>query len=135
LVETLKVGYPICVFDTAVGNGVTSINSSGSSIVSIGTSYCDNVYEIHNIVDRSLNGELICNISNKTNIVGISTSGTAIRGRFSWGRFSNLKRSSSPISINLSGYTANSGLSTFPVIQRRGFGLRDLGGLVKIVID
>ena len=135
LVETLKVGYPIYVFDTAVGNGVTSINSNGSSIVSIGTTYCDNVYEIHGIVDLSLRGELICNISNTTNISGISTYGTSVRGKFSWGRFSNIKRSSSPISIGLSGYTASAGLSTFPVIQRRGYGLRDLGGLVKIIVE
>jgi len=133
-IETLQVGYPIYVFDTAVGNGITSINSNGSSIISIGKSYCDNVYEIHRIVNLNLSGELICNISNKTNISGINTYGSIQRGRFSWGRFSNIKRSSSPISIGLSGYTATSGLSTFPIIQRRGYGLRDLGGLVKIVI-
>ena len=46
-----------------------------------------------------------------------------------------MKRSSSPISIDLSGYTANSGLSSFPLIQRRGYGLRDLGGLIKIVVE
>ena len=135
LVETLKVGYPIYVFDTAVGNGVTSINLNGSSIVSIGSTYCDNIYHVHSIVDLSLRGELICNISNTTNISGINTYGSSIKGRFSWGRFSNMKRSSSPISIELGGYTANSGLSTFPTIQRRGYGLRDLGGLVKIVIE
>jgi hypothetical protein len=135
LVETLKVGYPIYVFDTVVGNGVTSVNSNGSSIVSIGNSYLDNVYEIHGIVNLNLSGELICNISNNTNISGINTYGLIQRGRFSWGRFSNIKRSSSPISIGLSGYTATSGLSTFPTIQRRGYGLRNLGGLIKIIVE
>jgi hypothetical protein len=135
LVETLKIGYPIHVFDTYVGNGVTSINSDGSSIISVGTTYCDNVYEIHSIVDLSLRGELICNISNTTNISGINTSGLVPRGKFSWGRFSNLKRSSSPISIGLSGYTASTGLSTHPTIQRRGYGLRELGSLVKIFVE
>ena len=135
LVETLKVGYPICVFDTYVGSGVTSINSNGSNIISIGTTYCDNVYEIHSIVDLSLRGELICNISNTTNISGIDTYGSIPRGKFSWGRFSNLKRSSSPISIALTGYTASTGLSTYPTIQRRGYGLRELGSLVKIFVE
>ena len=135
LVETLKVGYPIYVFDTVVGNGVTSINSNGSSIISIGTTYCDNIYEIHEIVDLNLRGELICNISNNTNITGINTSGLTQKGKFSWGRFSNITRSSSPISIALTAYTTTSGLSTFPTIQRRGYGLRDLGGLIKIVVE
>jgi len=135
LVETLKVGYPICVFDTAVGNGVTSTNSNGSSIVSIGTTYCDNIYEVHQIVDLSLRGELICNISNNTNISGINTFGLSQKGKFSWGRFSNMKRSSLPISIGLSAYTTSSGLTTFPSIQRRGYGLRDLGSLIKIVVE
>ena len=135
LVETLKIGYPIYVFDTYVGNGVTSVDSNGSNIVSIGSTYCDNIYEIHNIVDLSLRGEIICNISNQTNLSGINTYGSGIKGRFSWGRFSNLSRSSSPILLDLSGYTASSGLSSHPTIQRRGYGLRELGGLVKIFVE
>jgi hypothetical protein len=134
-IQTLKVGYPICVFDTRIGNGVTSINSNGSSVISIGTTYCDNIYEIHSISNLNLNGEIICNISNTTNFVGINTYGLIPRGKFSWGRFSNFKRSSSPISIDLSNYTATSGLSTHPTIQRRGYGLRELGSLVKIFVE
>ena len=134
-VNTLHVGYPIYVFDTAVGNKVTSINSDGSSIISIGTTYCDNIYEIHTIVDFNLRGELICNISNNTNITGVNTSGLTEKGKFSWGRFSNMQRSTLPISIALTAYTASSGLSTFPTIQRRGYGLRDLGGLLKIIVE
>jgi len=31
----------------------------------------------------------------------------------------------------VSGKTVNSGLTTFPTIQRRGYGLRDTGGLLN----
>jgi len=133
-IDTLKVGYPIYVFDTHVGNGVTSINSDGSSVISIGTTYCDNIYEIHSIVDLNLRGELICNVLDDLNYSGINTSGSEIKGRFSWGRFSNLNRSSTPLSIQLDGYTASSGLTTYPTIQRRGYGLRELGALLKVFL-
>jgi len=48
-------------------------------------------------------------------------------GKFSWGKLTGLTRSSSPISIEVSGFTVNSGLTTFPTIQRRGYGLRNIG--------
>ena len=89
--------------------------------------------DVSNICD--IFHEIICNISNQTNLSGINTYGSGIKGRFSWGRFSNLSRSSSPILLDLSGYTASSGLSSHPTIQRRGYGLRELGGLVKIFVE
>jgi hypothetical protein len=66
-------------------------------------------------------------------VVGISTTGSSTNpvGRFSWGRLSGFSRSSSPISIGVTGLVIDSGLSTFPTIQRRGYGLRDTGSLRK----
>ena len=46
-------------------------------------------------------------------------------GNFSWGRFSNLTRESAQ-QFTISGNTV-AGLSTYPQIQRRGYGLRDSG--------
>jgi hypothetical protein len=69
---------------------------------------------------------------------GIQTLGTSIynpNGYYSWGRLSSLSRASNPISIGVSGRTINSGLSTFPTIQRRGYGLRDNGAIRKILPD
>jgi len=34
-----------------------------------------------------------------------------------------------PISIGISGYTVDAGLSTFPTIQRRGYGLNNNGSV------
>jgi hypothetical protein len=135
-ISDLLVGYPIYIFDTSIGNGITSIDSNNLEIVSIGNTYCDNIYKIHQIVNLNLNGEIICNISDNTTVVGLNTSGSSIKGRFSWGKFSSVKRSeTNPLSIDLSSYTTSPGLSSFPTIQRRGYGLRELGGLVKIFLD
>ena len=56
--------------------------------------------------------------------------GTAIGG-FSWGRLSGFTRGENPISIGVTGLTIDSGLTTYPSIQRRDFGLRDTGSLRK----
>ena len=130
--SSLLVGYPIIVFDTTVGNGITSIDNNNSSVVGIGTTFVDNIYYVHNISVNNLEGVITSNILSTTNHVGISTFSTNNVGRFSWGRLSGFTRSSTdPISIGITGYTINSGLTTFPTIQRRKYGLRDSGSLIK----
>jgi hypothetical protein len=129
----LDTGYPIYIFDTCVGNGVTSINNSNSSIVGIGSSFLDNIYNIHQLNSSGSNGSITCNIHSSSSIVGIATTGSTTNpvGKFSWGKMSGFSRSSSPISIGVSGNIVTSGLSTFATIQRRGTGLRQTGALNK----
>jgi len=136
----LQVGYPVYISETTVGQGVTSINTSNTDTISISTSFLNNIYQIH-AIDSTL-GIITCNIASNTSIVGIATTGTLEYpvGRLSWGRLSRFSRSSSPISIGVTGYTSSigittlgysSGLSTYPIIQRRGYGLRNNGSLKK----
>ena len=129
----LQAGYPIYVFNTSIGSGVTSINGSNSSVVGIGTSFLDNVYIINAFHSSSTTGVATCNILSTTSTSGLSTTGSVTdpRGFFSWGKLSGFSRASSPVSIGVTGLTIDSGLSTFPVIQRRGYGLRDSGALRK----
>ena len=61
------------------------------------------------------------------------TLGTSEIGKFSWGRLGGISRDSSPISIGITGFTVNSGLTTFPTIQRRNAGIRSTGALPKKV--
>jgi len=124
----LKVGYPIFVKNTKVGSGVTSVDSSDSDIVGIGTTFLDNIYYIGAITVDGTVGIVTCNIDSGTNTTGLSTSGDIV-GEFSWGLFTSITRSSSPISIGVTGKTVDVGLSTFPTIQRRGEGLRKTGAL------
>ena len=126
----MTVGNPIYIFNTNIGNGVTSIYNSNTSIVGIGTTFLDNIY---NVSAYSLNGSVgivTCNILSTTSTIGLSTSGLYV-GEFSWGKLSGFTRSSSPISIGVTGNTVDVGLSTFPTIQRRGYGLRNTGSLRK----
>ena len=134
--NSLLVNYPIYVFDTSVGKGVTSVDGGNSSIVGLGTTFADNIYYIHSITPLGSNAEVVTNIHSATSVVGLATTGSNSNpvGKFSWGKFSGFSRSSTTISIGVTGLTANSGLSSFPSIQRRGFGLRDGGGLRKILV-
>lgn len=129
----LSTGYPIYILDTCVGNGVTSINNSNSSVVGIGSSFLDNVYFVHSFDSIASNGSITCNIHSSSSTVGISTTGSTTNpvGKFSWGRMSGFTRSNSPISIGVSGNIVTAGLSTFATIQRRGTGLRQTGALNK----
>ena len=125
----LLVGYPIYIFDTKVGTGLTTIDNSENKTVGISTVFLDNIYHVHYI--DTLTGIITCNISNQTNIIGIGTTGTISKpvGKFSWGKISGFSRSN-PISIGISNYTV-SGLSTYPIVQRRGYGLRNNGAIKK----
>jgi hypothetical protein len=132
----LAVNYPIYIWNTNVGKGVTSIYASNSSVVGVGTTFLDNIY---NISAYSVNingvGIITCNILSSTSTVGLATSGSMV-GNFSWGKMSGFYRSSSPISIGVSGKIVDVGLSTFSTIQRRstseqGIGIRGTGSLPK----
>ena len=142
--NSLLTGYPVFITDTKVGHGVTSVNGHNNSIVSVGTTFLDNIYIVNSITSSGENGEIVCNVENGSSILGISTTGfhnpantglTTSLGRLSWGRLYNGERGTTPISIGVTGFTVNSGLTTFPTIQRRNFkdtslkGLRSTGSL------
>ena len=129
----LVTGYPLYIFNTSVGSGVTSIDGNNSAVVGIGTTFLDNIYYVHSITSSGSNSEIVANVHSASNIVGISTTGSTSQplGRFSWGRLSGFSRSNNPISLGVTGFTIDAGLSTFPSIQRRDYGLRDSGALRK----
>ena len=129
--EILTVGDPIYIFNTNVGNGVTSIYNSNTSKVGIGTTFLDNIYNISAYSTNGVVGIITCNILSTTSTIGLTTSGLNV-GKFSWGKLEGFSRSSSPISIGVSGNTVDVGISTFATIQRRGYGLRNSGALKKI---
>ena len=128
----LKIGYPIFVKNTKVGNGVITVDGSDSAVVGIGTTFLDNVYYIGDITTDGTVGIITCNINSATSTSGLTTSGDMV-GEFSWGLFTSITRQSSPISIGVTGKTVDVGLSTFPTIQRRGEGLRQTGALPETI--
>jgi len=131
----LLVNYPIYIRDTNVGNGITSVDFVNSDVIGISTNFVDNIYRIHSITRDADRAFIICNIESGSNIVGIATTGTREYpiGKFSWGKLGSITRNlTNPVSIGVTGLIIDSGLSTFPTAQRRGFGLRDLGAIRKI---
>jgi len=135
----LQTGYPIYIYNTRIGNGVTSIDDSDSAVVGIGTTFLDNIYYIGSLSISGNVGIITCNVKSDSSIVGLETTGSFTNpvGRYSWGKLSNpidgLSRSSNPISIGVTGNIV-SGLSTYPSIQRRAVGIRTTGALPKIII-
>ena len=129
----LLINYPVYIYGTSIGSGVTSIYTSDDNIVGIGTTFLDNVYNVS--AWNSTTGVIKCNIDSNTSVVGLgSTSGTIYAGEVSWGRLYNndtgtITRGVNPISIGVTGLTIDVGLTTFPTIQRRLQGLRDTGGI------
>jgi hypothetical protein len=135
VIDGLLEGYPIYVQDTHVGHGVTSIDSSDDAIVGVGTTTSDNIYYIHSITRDNLVGIITSNILSTSNTVGVHTMPNDICGRFSWGRLSGFSRVDNAVSVAVTGYSVSSGLSTFPTLQRRKYGLRDTGALRKTLLD
>jgi len=128
----LNINYPIYITNTTVGTGVTSIFDSDSEVVGIGTTFLDNIYNINHIWNSGTAGIITCNIKSDTTVVGLASTGSSMDsiGRFSWGRLGgSFTRSNEPIALGVTGLTINSGLTTFPTIQRRSSGLRDTGAL------
>ena len=66
-----ELGYPVMIYNTTVGNGVTSVNSSDSAVVGIGTTFLDNVYIVNNITSLASNAEITCNVHSSSPIIGI----------------------------------------------------------------
>ena len=127
--SNINNGYPILIVDTIVGSGVTSVDGPDSAVVGIGTTFVDNVYIVRSFSSAAANAEFVADILSTTaSTTEIPATGFVTCGRFSWGRLAGISRSSSPISIGVTGLTF-SGLSTYPTIQRRSFGHRDTGAL------
>jgi hypothetical protein len=131
--DDLNINYPIYIFNTNVGTGLTSIDSSNTSTVGISTTYVDNIYYVHSILKNGPDAVVVSNIRSNSNVIGLNTTGSLNRpvGNFSWGILSNLESGLTNISIGVTGLTVDAGLSTFPVIQRRNYGLGDSGALRK----
>ena len=130
--DGLIVGYPIYIYDTQIGSGVTSIDNSNSAVVGIGTTFLDNVYYVSAISNNDAIGIITCNVDSGSPIVGLGTTGSILNpvGKYSWGLLEGGTRSTNPISIGVTGNTV-SGLTTYPTIQRRGIGIRKTGALPK----
>jgi hypothetical protein len=124
-ISGIQTGYYFTVYDSIVGNGLTSINDDGS-VLGIGTTNIDNVYQAFDV--SIISGNAV-GVGSTSQIVRVTTSVNSYNnlsgigniqnfGFFSWGRIYDFDRSSSPKEFTLSIDNGISGLSTAPVIIR-----------------
>jgi hypothetical protein len=122
--NAINVGDPIYIFDTTIGSGLISISNSGTDTdtVGIGTTFVDNVYTVASFTSNANTGVVTCLIKSNTSTTGLSAVGfaTAPVGNYSIAKISGFTRSSSPVSIGVTGLTIDAGLSTFPTLKRTG---------------
>ena len=136
-------------FTAGIGGDPTiSVGNNDNEIIAIGSGFMDNIYKVSEIAyTAGENGEIVCNIKNTTDVItGLAATGfhdsggvsideptniglTTTYGKISWGRLYNATRADSPISLDVTGLTVNSGLTTFPTIQRRSYARSSLKGL------
>ena len=123
-VSGIQSGYYFTVFDSNVGNGLTSYdNPIGVTTVGIGTSFIDNIYKVHSA--KNITGDAF-GIGSTTlrrvtvsvsSTEGISIGSSQFFGRFSWGRLHDFVKpeTNSFTAVNTDGVT---GIKTGPVIIR-----------------
>lgn len=122
-ISGIKTDYYFTVFNSNIGFGVTSLDSS-SSVVGVGTTCLDNVYKVASvsIAQTSVPGIGVTNVSRVIvsilNYNGLSGTGySGFYGEFSWGKINapTRKKPNSFVSYNNNGV---SGILTSPIIQR-----------------
>jgi len=122
-ISGIQTGYYFVISNSNVGNGVTSLDSSGG-IVGSGTSYLDGVYQVSavSIAQTSVVGlgityvaKVTVSVSNYNGLSGIGYSN--YYGNFSWGRISLKSRTKSE-SYNAYTNSGYSGISTGTIVTR-----------------
>jgi len=122
-VSGIQTGYYFVVFNSNIGNGVTSIYSNGS-VLSIGSTFIDNVYEVASvsIAQTSAYGigvtyvaQVVVSVSDYNSLSGIGNS--EFFGEYSWGRISCPSRSSNTKSFTVYN-NGLVGISTSPILER-----------------
>jgi hypothetical protein len=121
-ISGIQTGYYFVVYNSNVGNGVTSINQSGS-VVGLGTTFIDNVYQVAAVsiaqthavgVGLTYVARVTVSIQGYNNLSGIGYSN--FYGEYSWGRISiPTRRNPKSFSSYNNGLV---GISTSAKIQR-----------------
>ena len=121
-VSGIQTGYYFVVYNSNVGNGVTSLNADGS-IVGVGSTFLDNIYQVSAVsigqtavpgVGVTYVAKVTVSLSSYNGLTGIGFSG--FYGEYSWGRISGVTRKN-PQSFNIYN-NGILGVSTSPVVQR-----------------
>jgi len=124
-ISGIQTGYYFTVSNSNIGNGVTSIYQN-RSVLGIGTTFLDNVYEVAavSVAQTSVPGiantyvaRVTTSVSSFNSLSGVGVS--ELFGSFSWGRITLGARPGSSVT-SFTAYTQNgfTGISTSAVVSR-----------------
>ncbi len=124
-VSGISTGYYFTVFNSNVGASVTSLYQDGT-VVGIGTSFLDNVYEVANVSIAQTMGigigltyvaQVTVSVQDFNGLTGLGHS--EFFGEYSWGRIATSPRGSARVFTSYAGNsTGLSGISSSPIIER-----------------
>jgi hypothetical protein len=121
-ISGIQTGYYFTVFNSNIGNGVTSLYQNGS-ILGIGSTFIDNVYEVASVsvgktdvpgIGFTYVAKVTVSVSDYNSLSGLGYSD--FYGEYSWGRISSITRKD-PKSYNF--YNDGiSGIKTSAIVKR-----------------
>jgi len=124
-VSGISTGYYFTVFNSNVGASVTSLYQDGT-VVGIGTSFLDNVYEVAQVSIAQTMGigigltyvaQVTVSVQDYNGLTGLGHS--EFFGEYSWGRIATAPRGSARVFTSYAGNsTGLSGISSSPIIER-----------------
>jgi hypothetical protein len=124
-VSGITTGYYFTVFNSNVGASVTSLYQNGT-VVGIGTSFLDNVYEVAQVSIAQTMGigigltyvaQVTVSVQDYNGLTGLGHS--EFFGEYSWGRIATQPRGSARVFTSYAGNsTGLSGISSSPIIER-----------------
>ena len=120
-ISGIETGYYFAINKSNVGNGLTSLNSSGGT-VGVGTTFIDNIYQVASVsiaqtavagVGITYVAQVTVSVSDFNGLSGLGFSG--FYGEYSWGRISTPIRKDEE---DFESYANIGGMSTSPIVQR-----------------
>jgi hypothetical protein len=122
-ISGIQTGYYFIVYNSNIGNSITSLNSDGF-VAGIGTTFIDNVYQTSSvsIAQTTLTGvgltyiaRVVASVENYDSLVGINTEN--FFGEYSWGKI-KLKSRVKNVAYNAHTFNGISGLTTSTILKR-----------------
>ena len=124
-VSGISTGYYFTVFNSNVGSSVTSLYQDGT-VVGIGTSFLDNVYEVAQVSIAQTMGigigltyvaQVTVSVQDYNGLTGLGHS--EFFGEYSWGRIATQPRAKARVFTSYAGdSTGLSGISSSPIVER-----------------
>ena len=124
-VSGISTGYYFTVFNSNVGASVTSLYQNGT-VVGIGTSFLDNVYEVAQVSIAQTMGigigltyvaQVTVSVQDYNGLTGLGHS--EFFGEYSWGRIATAPRGKARVFTSYAGDSNGlSGISTSPIVER-----------------